>query len=417
MKLGTAKLPITPNRPLRLSGYASRLTPFESVREDIFLRVHHYEHDSETLLFIYGDVLWWGSDFVESVRPALAKKYGIQPERIFFFASHNHSGPPTGNAFIPLLETYDEEYDIFLRTRVDEGVGLALGNLEEVRVKRFGGMCDLNVYRRKMVDGRIEMLPEYSVPADKKLAVIEFRRGDGGLKGCLVHYPCHANISDRNYVQPDFPGVTLRMMDEAYPESVSLYLQGCTADLRPNSALGGRFSARGYEEVLIFAGDLFHRCRDLMAGTGWELAPAFHTADISVELVLENLKPQEALQELLMARDEAIRQWAEKVLSKGNRDREILTLSRIAFADRLEFFTFGAEVSQYYAEFASSLNPDTLCVSCANGMTGYVSTARQIAEGGYEPAGSARYFALSGTFSPRIESDIQEAMKKLGMHL
>ena len=35
MELGTAKRVITPPRPVRLAGYATRTTPFDSVLEDI----------------------------------------------------------------------------------------------------------------------------------------------------------------------------------------------------------------------------------------------------------------------------------------------------------------------------------------------------------------------------------------------
>ena len=42
MELGTAKRVITPPRPVRLAGYATRNTPFDSVLEDIYVRVHDY---------------------------------------------------------------------------------------------------------------------------------------------------------------------------------------------------------------------------------------------------------------------------------------------------------------------------------------------------------------------------------------
>ena len=37
MELGTAKRVITPPRPVRLAGYATRTTPFDSVLEDIYV--------------------------------------------------------------------------------------------------------------------------------------------------------------------------------------------------------------------------------------------------------------------------------------------------------------------------------------------------------------------------------------------
>jgi hypothetical protein len=46
-------------------------------------------------------------------------------------------------------------------------------------------------------------------------------------------------------------------------------------------------------------------------------------------------------------------------------------------------------------------------------MIGYICTANQISEGGYEPIGSAQYFALAGTYKEEIETIIQQLMKRL----
>ena len=51
-----------------------------------------------------------------------------------------------------------------------------------------------------------------------------------------------------------------------------------------------------------------------------------------------------------------------------------------------------------------------MCVAYTNGMIGYLSTAQQIEQGGYEPIESALYFALAGTYSPKIEAIIHAAV-------
>ena len=107
MELGTAKRAITPPRPVRLAGYATRTTPFDSVLEDIYVRVHDYRCGSDRAVLVYGDLLWWNSEFVAMARPRLAAALGVKEEQILFTASHNHSGPGTGGNFTPLLETVD----------------------------------------------------------------------------------------------------------------------------------------------------------------------------------------------------------------------------------------------------------------------------------------------------------------------
>lgn len=117
MELGTAKRVITPPRPVRLAGYATRTTPFDSVLEDIYVRVHDYRCGSARAVLVYGDLLWWNSEFVAMARPCLAAALGVKEEQILFTASHNHSGPGTGGNFTPLLETVDAEYTEFCTRR------------------------------------------------------------------------------------------------------------------------------------------------------------------------------------------------------------------------------------------------------------------------------------------------------------
>ena len=53
------------------------------------------------------------------------------------------------------------------------------------------------------------MCPNYYVAADTTLTIIGYYRENGTLKGTLIHYPCHANLSDQNVLQPDYPGIAL----------------------------------------------------------------------------------------------------------------------------------------------------------------------------------------------------------------
>lgn len=411
MQLGTAKLKITPETPVRLSGYATRTTVYEQVKEDLFLRVQLHRHEGETLLFIYADLLWWGSDFVAQTRPKVSAAYDISEERIFFVASHNHSGPPTSNRFTPSLETYDPAYAKFLQERVLEGVGLAVKDLEPVEARRHDGSVALNVFRRLMVNGKVQMRPNYQVAADQRLTIVAFHRPEGSLKGAMVHYPCHANLSNENAVQPDYPGIALRMLDDAFPGSISIFLQGCTADLRPNSVLGQRFVAAGYEKALLFAEDFFGACQNLLARNGAVIAPHLLVRRQLVELPLEGMLSLDELEQRARTRQGVEGEWARAVLANQNRPSEQLELSRIDYGDRLHFYTFNAEVSQYYAVYARQLDPDAVCIAYTNGMIGYLSTAEQIKEGGYEPVDSALYFALAGTYKPEIEALIHEAMR------
>lgn len=413
MYLGVAKIKITPESPVRLCGYATRTSEFAGIKEDIYLRVQVHKNNNEKIAFIYADILWWGSDFVKDIKPVLVEKFGFKFNNIFFVASHNHSGPPNGENFTSTLETYDQNYASFLKEKVIQAVNTAFDNVEKVTGILYRGKSNLNVFRRVMVDGEVHMAPNYEVSVDRNLTIVGLYKEDGSLKGLMIHYPCHANLSDQNYIQPDFPGVVLRMLDKEYTDSVSIFLQGCTADIRPNVVLGDKFSPCTYEKVLEFANSFYEDCCNTLKNEAQPLKFNINTIKKEVKLYQENLIEIEEIEEVKNSKSIVEGEWAEKVLEKGNRGYEVMEINKIEYADKITFLTFNGEISQYYSKFAKSLESNTISIGYTNGMIGYISTKEQILEGGYEPKDSALYFALSGTYKPEIEEVIQKAMKKL----
>lgn len=411
MELGTARRSITPLRPVRLAGYATRTEPFEGVLEDIYVRVHDYRCGTGRAILVYGDLLWWNSEFVAAARPRLAAALGVQEQQILFTASHNHSGPGTGGNFTPLLETVDSEYAEYLYAQVEAAALSAAENAEPVQGTVHRGSCALNVYRRVHTADGIAMRPNYEIPADRHLTVVRLARADGTVKGLLVHYPCHANLSNGNAVHPDYPGAALRMLDQAFPGSVSLFLQGCTADLRPNSVLGELFVPQSYDGVQNFARQFAGHCEKLLHTDGEALENAVRTRSTTLALKLDQTGLCQAVEQARNG-DEAHRQWAEAVTRKHCRDHEQLELSRLDLGV-LTIFFLNAEVAQKYAAVARELIPGALTTGYCNGMIGYLSTACQIDHGGYEPEGSALYFALAGTYDAIIETTITDGLRNL----
>lgn len=412
LRLGCARRCITPKTPVRLCGYGTRTGPFEGVAEDLWLRVHALEQDGCRLVLAYADLLWWNSEFAAEYRPAAEAALGLGPGQLQLVASHNHSGPGTGESFIAPLETCDAGYRQFLYEQLLAAAAEALGDLEPVEALRYDGECALNVYRRVLTGEGVQMWPNYAVPADHHLTLLEYRRPGGSAKGLLVHYPCHANLSNGNLVQPDYPGAALRLLEEGMPGCTGLFLQGCTGDLRPNSVLGDRFVPCDYERVKLFAAAFAQRCQSLLQTGGQPVTGALGCRTERLALPLDQPFTRRQAEEACQSPDEPTRLWAQKVLQKGLRAEETLEVHLLRIAGQ-PVYLFNAEVVQSYAAFARAVCPGALCAGYANGMIGYLANARQMAEGGYEPAGSALYFALAGVYSPRIEPLICDALARL----
>lgn len=410
MLFGTSKKVVTPPVPLRLAGYASRKECFQKVEEDIYVRVHVQRTAEAQLIFIYGDFLWWNTQFTDIARAKLKKELGIGCDSLFFVASHNHSGPGTGNSFIPQLEQAEESYRNFLLGKVVEAVKEAMEVLDEVTLWRFDGNSNLNVFRRRKLGDNIEMRPDFQVPSDTHLTILGFLNADGDMKGLVAHYPCHANLSGQNVLHPDYPGIALRLLDQAYPGCVSMFWQGCTGDLRPRNILGDHFAEGDYDKAQLFAGDFVEDCKRTLSRSGRKVSEKLSIHSREILLPLENRKSDEELRACLGSQDEVQRAWAMKVLEKGNPAFEILRMKYVKYGEGLAVYFFGAEMSQEYALWARRQDPSAVCTAYTDGMTGYICTAQQILEGGYEPKGSAKYFALGGTFPPEVEKLIKDKM-------
>ena len=212
-------------------------------------------------------------------------------------------------------------------------------------------------------------------------------------------------------MHPDYPGAALRMLDETFPGSVGVFLQGCTADLRPNSVLGERFIPQSYEGVQNFARQFTAHCEALLQSEGTALGEKVFITRTTRQLPLDQTGLEQSMEEAKSG-DEAHRQWLAAITRKQCRDYETLEISRLELGGLTMFF-FNAEVAQKYAAIARGQVPGALSAGYCNGMIGYLATARQISHGGYEPGESALYFALAGTYAPAIESVIADGVGAL----
>lgn len=411
MLLGTAKACITPPLGTWMAGYGFRTKPCESISEDLYIRVHVHRFEDGQIVYIYADLAHWDNLVVRDARRLLQERYGLQSGELVFMASHTHCGPMVGHDSLEVQE--DVNYTAHVLSQIVSAVGEALRDLTPVHMTRYNGRCLQNVYRRVWENGQVLMMPNYEIPADRNLTVLVLRDDAGQVRGILLHYPCHANLAKGYSIHGDYPGAALRMLDERYPSSIALFMQGCTGDLRPNSVCGDEFVPASYEEVVGFASRFLQCCERAMAGAGLPVEERLSVSERCFDLPLEGLRDEQTLREMAENERGVPQLWAQKVLERGNHPYETLELRRISYGKGLVLYTYNAEVVQSYAAYARLLEPEAVSVGYTNGMIGYLSNAQQIVEGGYEPRDSATYFALAGTYTMEIDRIIRAGLREL----
>src|SRR5262249_39634517 len=92
--VGVARVDITPDHPIRLSGFAFRRAESEGVTQRIWAKALAIGTDrADPAVLITTDNLGVPAAIVEEVAMRLHKKAGIRRERFAVTATHTHTGP------------------------------------------------------------------------------------------------------------------------------------------------------------------------------------------------------------------------------------------------------------------------------------------------------------------------------------
>jgi hypothetical protein len=258
------------------------------------------------------------------------------------------------------------------------------------------------------------MAPNLSGVRDPELQVIAFRSLTGVTRALIVHYTCHPTTSADNYVSPEFPGLAMQRLEDIEGLEVAMYLQGCCGDIRPSLIRDDSFYRGGDAEVCTLGADLSQQVLSVLRSTLQPCRPGFYTANRThVSLDFHRL-PTDAELHSYQCRPGIEGEWSRELLENPERlHPRVLELSRLDLCEDLSLIGMNAEMVVEYGLFIKSrLSSQILPVAYSNGMIGYVTTARQLIEGGYEPAESCRYFGLPSPYAADSETRILEGLAK-----
>lgn len=419
--LGTSKIDITPQQPIPLAGFGHRKGPYLGINRRLYARVNVFEYDDglskRRVLIAQGDIIWWGSERMERIRATVGERFGIGPADLILSAQHTHGGPMTSNEFCDIVGVSDLDYIDFLDESLFRGIETAIANLEPVTVERGKGECRIGINRRKIVSGNMTMAPNHDGLLDPEVNVIRFCDTNGTAKAVFIHYTCHPTTTNSNYVTSEYPGVAAERLEATIGcGAVVSFLQGCTGDIRPALHREGRFYPGNETDVQRLGRALADEVERVLNSpmSAVDLAPVSGRR-IVVQLPFQKL-PTDAEIDARIAQGGVHAEWGHKLQSNPHKLRPHIPfeLTLLTLANELSFLAMDGEVVLEYGVYAKQLSQGgTLPLGYSNGMIGYVPTAGQIAEGGYEGKDSGVYFALPAPFAPEIEQLIRKAIEQL----
>lgn len=413
LRLGLDRADITPDRPVPLAGYAARagLGPASQVSAPLRLRTFAFETGNQRAVFVSADLLWWGTDLVARLRTELGERYGLPPDAVLLHATHTHSGPQVSIRFVPLLGEPDAGYLERVRGIASDSVGRALDSMTEVRVERATGTAPLGVDRRSArSNGAVP-----PAPIDDELTVVRFVRAETTL-ALLVHYACHPVVHHGNVVTSDFTGSAMDRLEARDPGLVAAYAQGCCGDVNPDLYDSDCVFQNGDQDAVDrFGARLADAVSDTLAAGATPLDDIGVAADgWTVELPVAQLADPAELRDRA-ANPGVDGEWARLLLDRPERRTPTVPVrfSRLRLAGGLGLLGLSGEpVSAYGRQVKADSNGTLLPLGYTNGMTGYLVTARQLEEGGYEPAEAPYYFGMPAPLAPEAEPVLRAALRR-----
>jgi neutral ceramidase len=238
MRIGAARVEITPLRSVPLAGYPAvrlfaggpsdhrgytgRLGPSEGVHDPLYARALVAVDASKTVVLVSLDVCLISQSLTSLVRKAAASRWGIDPEGVCLAATHTHSAQDYSGFWDPI----DEVEETFVVEMTLTAIGRALAVRREARLGLGEGLLEELIINRR----------DPTRPVDPKVSVIRADDELGRPIAIVFCYACHPIVvgpQDR-LVSADYPGHASALIESAMgSDCVALFLNGAAGNINP----------------------------------------------------------------------------------------------------------------------------------------------------------------------------------------
>lgn len=414
--IGAARMEITPELPIRLSGYQARPTEAAKVEKPLFARALAIGGGAEgSAVLVTLEVIGVSQALTDTVAQALKESHGLARERVAVLATHTHNGPAVAGV-LPFMFGRDlpadevariERFTAMLQAKAIAVARAALDDRQPGRLAWAQGRVDFAVQRRKIVNGKwtgFGVDPAGQV--DHALPVMRATRERGGVRALLVNYACHCTTLGpaENFVHPDWAGEAAERIERAHDGAVALLAIGCGADANPIT----RTIAAVAEHGAKVAAEVERLLAAPMQPLGAVSAARVRTIDLPLDL-------SPTRQELELRRGPKARPQNAYAASKWIAELDAgRMLPRVvsypvqawAFGRELTMVFLGGEVvSQYALRLRRELDGARVWVNAyANAVPCYIPSAAMYPEGGYEVDSSMDYYGFPTRLAPGTEN-------------
>jgi lysophospholipase L1-like esterase len=432
-RVGVAKVDVTPGYPVRMSGYASRMTEFAGVKQPLFAKALAIAGgDQPPVVLVTVDSLGVSAPMTAAVAEGLKAKHGIPVENVVIAASHTHSAPalahtarlifppPVPKEHVEHMQRYEKELTEHLAKVAEE----AVASMRPGRLSWGTGKVTFAVNRRALKEGRwtgFGVVPEGAV--DHSLPVLFVHdvpagdpRGPGKLRAVLVNYACHCTTLGGafNEVHGDWAGCAQEQIEREHEGVTALVSIGCGADANPNPRKDDLTIVQQHGD------EIAREVRRLEKSKLTPISGIISARREVFDLPLAELPTKAEFEERTKQTGKPIAWHAQAQLDRlaqGEKLRTSVPYSAHVwlFGKSLAMVSLPGEVVvDYQLRLKRELDGRRLWVNAySNDSPCYIASKRVLAEGGYEVDGSMYYYDQPQHFAPAVEDTLISHVRTL----
>jgi len=418
-RAGLARIDITPEGPIWMSGYASRDHASEGVLTRLYAKALALEDNKRTrVVIITTDLIGLPRAITDELSARALKQYGLERSRLLFNSSHTHTGPvvrPNLQTMYDLKEADARKLQDYARKLTEDlytAIGGSLGDLKPATLAFGQSTAGFAINRREFTPKGVRLGLAPKGPVDHSVPVMSVRSEDGALKAILYGYACHnTTLTGQHYkISGDYAGYSQMELEKAHPGAQAMFMLLCGGDQNPNP--------RSTEEAAVQHG------KSLAEAVGQALGGKLEEVKAPLRAAFQMVDLRFAIH----TREQFEKEAQDTNQFRARRAKEMLTLydqrrplrstpypvQAIRFGKQFTLLALGGEVVVDYALRAKKEYPKEKLVVAgySNDVMCYIPSLRVLKEGGYEANDSMVYYGMPGPFAEDVEESVFDAIAR-----
>ena len=412
---GVARADVTPDSPVRLTGYAARPSASTGVAQRIWAKALALGGEgAPPAIWLTLDNCGLTRDVWLELRERITRRTGVRPERIVLTISHTHSAPAT-TGWAPFIQPENlsaeelaaiDDYTRALLDKMETTAAEALAHPFPAKLSWSEGRSTFAANRRTP-----------GGPVDHALPVLKVEDGGGRLRALVASYACHCTTigGEAVHVCGDWAGYAQEAMERDHPGAQAMIAIGCGADANPSprgGPDGGLTLAKQHGESIAAEvrrmldapfHPLIHKLSARCVDAPLPFGPQFTREQLSQRAAQPGINSRHA------------RHWLAQLdagqPTPSHLDYEITGWN---FGDKLALIFLPGEVVVDYAQrLKRELDDRRLWVNAySNWVPCYIPSRRILTEGGYEAETSLWYYNRPCRLAPECEEAIISAARR-----